>query len=245
MRVVDSDFDIDAFLAKPLMAHLATSSPAGPSETPVWFLWEDGPLWMIASSSSSFPKRLGEQPRAAVGIVDFDLERGYLRHVGFRGTATIEPMDVERHKRLVGRYLGNEPQWSGWFREAVVERQDLLIKFFPETVVARDQSYFRHGDSANTLPALERDEFLRAWHARYPGMTGTAFGYGKVEGDGRSSYAEQLKTTLLSMYNIARFSERAQTQLAAQLDAELLKRRNAGEPAECVLGLRHLVALRH
>jgi SAM-dependent methyltransferase len=32
-------------------------------------------------------------------------------------------------------------------------------------------------------------EFLREWHARYPGMTSVAFGYGRIEGDGRSTYA--------------------------------------------------------
>jgi SAM-dependent methyltransferase len=43
--------------------------------------------------------------------------------------------------------------------------------------------------SNDPLRMLEYGEFLRAWHARYPGKTGTAFGYGRVEGDGRSSYA--------------------------------------------------------
>lgn len=189
MRVVVSDFDIDTFLAKPLMAHLAICDSGSPSETPVWFLWEDESLWMIASSSSSFPKRLREHPRAAIGIVDFDAKRGYLRHVGFRGDATIEPMDVERRERLAGRYLGQEAQWSVSFREAVIERQDVLIRFVPKTVVARDQSYFRHGDSANTLPALDRAEFLRAWHARYAGKASDIFSYDSVEADGRSSYA--------------------------------------------------------
>jgi SAM-dependent methyltransferase len=189
MRFIEQAFDIDSLLAKPLFAHLATCGQAGPCETPLWFLWEDEALWMIAGSSSGFVKRLRNDARAAIGIVDFDLERGFLRHLGFRGSATIEPMDGERRTRLVRRYLGSEDQWSPWFRQAIVDRQDVLIRFIPETAVARDQSYFRYCDSTNTLPALERSEFLQGWHARFPGTTSATFWYGNIAGDGRSSYA--------------------------------------------------------
>jgi SAM-dependent methyltransferase/nitroimidazol reductase NimA-like FMN-containing flavoprotein (pyridoxamine 5'-phosphate oxidase superfamily) len=189
VHIVERDFDIDSFLTKPLVGHLATYGAAGPCETPVWFLWEDGALWMIASSESGFVKRLREDSRAAIGIVDFDVNRGYLRHVGFRGSVAIEPMDAPRRERLVRRYLGDETQWSAWFRQSVVERQDVLLKFVPQTAVARDQSYFRYGDSNNRLPALERVEFLREWHARYPGATSATFGCGRIVDDGRSSYA--------------------------------------------------------
>jgi len=39
------------------------------------------------------------------------------------------------------------------------------------------------------MPPLEGSEFLRAWHARYPGRSGAAFGFGHILGEGRSSYA--------------------------------------------------------
>lgn len=38
-------------------------------------------------------------------------------------------------------------------------------------------------------PTLEQSEFLRRWHARYAGLASATFGYGRVVGDGRSSYA--------------------------------------------------------
>ncbi len=190
VQVLERDFDVDSFLARPLLAHLATSGEGGPCETPVWFLWEDGAIWMIAGSSSSFPKRLQHDPRAAIGIVDFDLERGVLRHLGLRGMATVEPVDVERRTRLIRRYLGSQEQWDPWFREAVIDRQDLMVKFIPQTAVARDQSYFRSRSGTNTIPAaFEGSRFLREWHARYPGTTSSTFWYGRVANDGRSSYA--------------------------------------------------------
>lgn len=38
-------------------------------------------------------------------------------------------------------------------------------------------------------PELQRSEFLRAWHARFPGLSSATFSYGSVVGDGRSGYA--------------------------------------------------------
>jgi hypothetical protein len=43
---------------------------------------------VIARSKSSFAKRLLKYERASVGIVDFDLKRGFLQHLGMRGVAT-------------------------------------------------------------------------------------------------------------------------------------------------------------
>src|SRR5271165_6457981 len=37
-------------------------------------------------------------------------------------------------------------------------------------------------------PTLEQSAFLRQWHARYAGLASATFGYGRVVGNGRSSY---------------------------------------------------------
>lgn len=151
MDIVEQDFDIEHLLNRPLFAHLATFGDAGPCQTSVWFSWEDGAVWIIASSKSSFARRLLNDERAAVGIVDFDLKHGFLQHVGMRGVATVLPMEVDRRTRLVTRYLGSEATWNSWFKANVVEHQDLLVKFVPDMVIARDQSYFRSGDPTNKV----------------------------------------------------------------------------------------------
>ncbi|WP_394835927.1 pyridoxamine 5'-phosphate oxidase family protein [Pendulispora rubella] len=144
VRSEDVDFDVDAFLARPLMAHLATTSPQGPRDSPVWFLWEEGAIWLIGTSNDSFPQRLLAEPRCAIGVVHFDLARGVLLHLGMRGVATVLPMDRARRDRLLRRYLGDdESAWNATFRETVIEPLDRMIRFVPETVVARDQSYFK------------------------------------------------------------------------------------------------------
>ncbi|WP_394844162.1 pyridoxamine 5'-phosphate oxidase family protein [Pendulispora brunnea] len=142
--LMEHDFDVDAVLKRPLMAHLATASTAGACDSPVWFLWEEGAIWLVGTSNDSFPKRLRANPKCAIGVVDFDLERGVLLHVGMRGCAEVLPIDRNRLHRLLRRYLGNDPRgWGETFRTTVIEPLDLMVRFVPETVVARDQSYFK------------------------------------------------------------------------------------------------------
>jgi hypothetical protein len=135
--------ELDEFLARPLFAHLATASDEGPRDSPVWFLWEDGAVWIIGSRRrDTFPGRLEREPRCAVGIVDFDREWGLVAHVGMRGLATIEPFDPDRAYRLLARYLGaSTAGWDPRFRDTLDDADNLFVRFVPETVVARDQSY--------------------------------------------------------------------------------------------------------
>jgi len=136
--------DVEEFLARPLFAHLATASPGGPRESPVWFLWEEGALWILGSrATDTFPMRIERDGRCAVGVVDFDRASGRVQHVGMRGQATVEPFDANRARRLLGRYLGDDQStWDDRFlRTLKVEDEEVLVRFVPETAVARDVSF--------------------------------------------------------------------------------------------------------
>jgi hypothetical protein len=135
--------DLNEFFSRPLFAHLATDSDDGPRESPVWFLWEDDAVWIIGSRrDNTFPGRIEREPRCAIGITDFERERGIVHHIGMRGRASVEPFDAERASRLLGRYLGERMEsWDRRFREALEDSDNVLIRFVPTTVVARDQSY--------------------------------------------------------------------------------------------------------
>ncbi|HEX8707601.1 MAG TPA: pyridoxamine 5'-phosphate oxidase family protein [Pyrinomonadaceae bacterium] len=133
---------IDEVLARPLFAHLATVAGQWPRESPVWFLWEEGALWIIGNyRTDSFPRRLEEEPRCAVGIVDFNLVTGRVHHVGFRGRARLEPHDAARMTRLLRRYLGEPGGWDSRFAEILDDADYIFVCFEPETAVVRDQSY--------------------------------------------------------------------------------------------------------
>lgn len=138
--------DVDEFLARPLFAHLATSSDSGPRESPVWFLWDDSAIWILGSlETDSFPARIEREPRCAIGIIDFDRSRGLVQHVGLRGTATIKAFDRGRARRLLARYLGDrDDRWDERFRQTLADPErtrTVLIRFEAESAVARDVSY--------------------------------------------------------------------------------------------------------
>ena len=140
---------MEEILARPLFAHLATASEHGPRESPVWFLWEGGVLWIIGNyETDSFPKRVEREPRCAVGVVDFEVSKGLVRHVGFRGRARVEPHDAERMKRLLGRYMGEPALWDPRFVEILDDADYVFVRFEPETAVVRDQSYKTGGAAA-------------------------------------------------------------------------------------------------
>lgn len=151
VRDTGSRFDLDEegahqlmkeILSRPLFAHLATHSEEGPRESPVWFLWEAGALWIIGNRlTDSFPKRIDAEPRCAIGIVDYDESTGLVQHVGFRGRASLEPHDADRMKRLLSRYMGEIERWDSRFTEILDDTDYIFIRFEPHTAVVRDQSY--------------------------------------------------------------------------------------------------------
>jgi hypothetical protein len=135
-------FDLEEFLSRPLYAHLAHNSENGPRESPVWFHWDGQAIWIIGGSS--FPANLKRDPRCALGIVDWNPATGLSHHVGLRGTAEVLPYDSAMTRTIFRRYFGpDEGDWDPRFDyKATGEEADLtMVRFTPETVVIRDQSY--------------------------------------------------------------------------------------------------------
>lgn len=146
MEVIENtlDVDLETFLERPLFCFLSTAEDGGPRVSPLWFHWEDGAVWIIGDTRKTYSRRIEHQPETALAIVDFDRTSGRVQHVGMRGRASVEPHDPELAERLLVRYLGPErDEWDEarfgdphqWGDEMV------LVRFRPETVVARDQSY--------------------------------------------------------------------------------------------------------
>ena len=144
MEIIEDGLEValDEFLARPLFCFLAQRSGEGPRLSPLWFLWEDAAVWNVAwLDERSYPERVQEYPETTVAVVDFDPATGRVEHVGMRGEATLEPYDCSRADRLFEKYLGDDREaWPETFRGLDAESYR-LIRFDPETVVARDQSY--------------------------------------------------------------------------------------------------------
>ena len=144
MEIIEDGLEValDEFLARPLFCFLAQRSGEGPRLSPLWFLWEDGAVRNVARlDERSYPERVQEYPETAVAVVDFDPATGRVEHVGMRGEATLEPYDRRRAGRLFEKYLGDDREaWPEMFRGLEADEYR-LVRFDPETVVARDQSY--------------------------------------------------------------------------------------------------------
>ncbi|WP_265111146.1 pyridoxamine 5'-phosphate oxidase family protein [Halosolutus halophilus] len=145
MEIVEDTLPVglDAFLERPLFCTLATTAENGaPRISPLWYLWEDESVWIIADTvAKTYPDRVHRDSRAAIAIVDFDAAGGRVHHVGMRGTAVLEPFDVDRAERLLERYLGlDRDAWDPRFRGLDPDRW-AFVRFDPDTVVARDQSF--------------------------------------------------------------------------------------------------------
>lgn len=142
-------FDPQVLLTRPLMAILSSVSSDGtPCNAPVWFLWEDDALWMLGSEDSSSVRRLASRPACAVEITEFDPAAGILLHLGLRGSASIEPNDPARFRRLLSRYLGNASDWNQWFVDNIARIDNpagRFIRLRPDSMFTNNVSYFRSG----------------------------------------------------------------------------------------------------
>lgn len=147
--VSPTTFDPAEVLSLPLMGNLASVTPNGaPRNAPVWFAWEDDSIWMLSEKTASSVRRIATNPQVAVEIVHYDNAAGLLRHVGLRGTATIEPMNPALFRRLLRRYLGREEAQNDWFVRQIARIDDpngRLIRLAPDTIFTNDVSYFRTG----------------------------------------------------------------------------------------------------
>lgn len=142
-------FDPDKVLSLPLMANLATVADDGaPRNAPVWFIWEEGVLWMLGDEGGSSVARLQREPRCAVEIVHFDNAAGVLLHCGLRGPATIEASSPARFRRLLLKYLGPQEHWNEWFIANIAKTEDptnRMIRLVPDSIFTNNVSFFRTG----------------------------------------------------------------------------------------------------
>ena len=134
-------FDVDTFLAQPLIARVAT---AGPSVRPVWYLWEEDQFWWLTGSYAKLPRILAQQPRIALVIDTCDLTTGTVRQVTVWGDAEVVAFDAQRARRKLVRYLGpDEDAWDERFNIDELARDPgaSFVRLAPQRLVAKDLSF--------------------------------------------------------------------------------------------------------
>jgi nitroimidazol reductase NimA-like FMN-containing flavoprotein (pyridoxamine 5'-phosphate oxidase superfamily) len=97
-----ADFDVDAFLAQPLTARVATN---GPTVRPTWYLWEDRAFWILTGPWAKLLGRVTANPVLAVTVDVCDLATGLVRQVIARRSHQPHPAAApHRSGRFRGRF---------------------------------------------------------------------------------------------------------------------------------------------
>lgn len=128
---------INAFLARPLLARLATTNPLThqPHVVPVWYDWDGETLWISGFSNTRKFQELRKNPRCAV-VIDETLNQLDNSGVLFEGRAELIEMPREQvhaiTTRIYTRYLGPEgviaPDPQSWIYDA----ENLVARLAPE-----------------------------------------------------------------------------------------------------------------
>jgi hypothetical protein len=87
-RIAMSAEELDGFLAAERTCRVATVGAAGPHVSPLWFVWQDGVLWLHSITRSQRWTDLQGDPRAAV-VIDAGEAYMELRGVEIRGTVSV------------------------------------------------------------------------------------------------------------------------------------------------------------
>ena len=104
------EFDVDAFLAEPLMARVATN---GPTVRPLWYQWEEGCFWIINGPWAKLYARVQRDASIALVVDIYEVDTGRVLQVMASGEVEIAPYDIPRARRMLHRYLGSdEASWS-------------------------------------------------------------------------------------------------------------------------------------
>lgn len=127
-RIAMSKEELDDFLAAERTCRVATVSPGGPHNTPLWFAWDGQALWFTSLVRSQRWTDLERDPRVAV-LVDAGEDYGQLRGVELKGKVEIvgevprtgEPSDQLRapERLIADKYFGGQMHHDGrhaWLR---------------------------------------------------------------------------------------------------------------------------------
>ena len=126
------------FLSRPLLARLATATSDGqPHVVPVWFMWEDGFIWVSSFRSTKKITDLEKNQKCAI-VVDVEQAEKQMAAVAIEGTAELlsTPIDETRAiiERIYTKYLGADGVLASDPQSWLASEENLLIKITPKRI---------------------------------------------------------------------------------------------------------------
>ncbi len=135
-----SQAQVEQFLQVPRFAIVGTNRVNGPPQlTPMWYLYEDGRIYMSMSVSSVKYRNLRRDPRIGVCVAG---EHPDARAVMIYGTADLFPENSDRyddiHWRLTRRYHDSDEEAQSYMDSLPAEEESALAVVTPDRIVAED-----------------------------------------------------------------------------------------------------------
>jgi len=132
---------IEAVLAEPVLARLATTNPKTmqPHVVPVWFAWDGKNVWISSFVSTRKIRELKHNPQGAV-LIESKQEGGKLQAVLLEGSVELvsEPRQLvsEIANKIYLRYLGTEGVLDEEPQSWLNDPENLLIKLTPKRIIS-------------------------------------------------------------------------------------------------------------
>ena len=135
MAAINITPEITEFLTRKLIGRLATALPDGqPHVVPVWFLWDDGAIWISSYRSTRKVIDIERNNKCAI-VIDIEKADGGLTAVMLEGTSELVDTPVinvkERIERIYIKYLGNDGVLEADPQTWLNSPENVLIKLTP------------------------------------------------------------------------------------------------------------------
>lgn len=133
--------EMSAFLARPLIARIATVRANGsPQIVPMWFLYEDGVMYMSTRTYAAKVKHLQKNPKAAV-VVDEMVAPLKNKVVTIEGTVEVLTTGVkETTTKIYHKYVGAEGSTSPQAQQSI-NTPRVILKITPKKIETLDTTH--------------------------------------------------------------------------------------------------------
>lgn len=133
---------VEKFLQEPRHAVFATNRRDGPPQlTTVWFLYEQGLLYVAMSQNSAKYKNIRRDPRVGICIPGVHPDA---RGVMMYGVAELFPEGTEQFNdinwRLVRRYYDSDEAARNYLDAVSTDHDGVLAVIRPDRVIAQDHN---------------------------------------------------------------------------------------------------------
>ncbi len=130
---------IDAFLAPPRHAIIATNRVDGPPQlSPVWYIYEAGKLYISAGVNAVKVQNLRRDPHVTICV---DAGHPDARYVILQGVITIlepgDPLQDATRWRIIRHYHETEAEARRYY-ESIRDSSSVLLVLTPDKIISQD-----------------------------------------------------------------------------------------------------------